>query len=318
MRASVVVPTLNRRSMLVGCLESLDEQTVPHRHYEIIAVNNGSVDGTREWLESWSAEQPDRRIALTEPAPGVSRARNRGIRAARGEVVLFLDDDALAPKGWVAAHLAAYTRGSDVVAVGGPIALTWPYGRPHWLAPRLEHWFSALDLGDEAGPFPPPHGPYGMNMSVRRDKLIELGGFAAELGRRGRNLMSSEEPDLSRRLWALGGEIVYDPATLVIHRVLAKRLARRWVLRRGWAQGRSNARLRNREGALRGRQLATLCRLEATMAVRDFGDLIRLAARRDQPAVIDEVARRAGHTSCVLEHFWLSVRRPPSDRPAAA
>jgi glycosyltransferase involved in cell wall biosynthesis len=317
MRASVVVPTLNRRSMLVGCLQSLDEQTMSHRDYEIIVANNGSLDGTREWLDSWSAVRPDRRIVVDEPRAGVSRARNKGIRAARGEYVLFLDDDALAPRGWVAAHVAAY-RGGNVVAVGGPIVLVWPDGRPGWLAPRLEHWFSALDLGDEPGPFPRPHGPYGMNMSVRRRDLVSVGGFTADLGRRGTNLISSEEPDLSGRLWAAGGDIAYEPATLVMHRVLSTRLSRRWVLRRGWAQGRSNARLRRRENPLSRRELRDVCRNEATMAMQGLPDLVRLAARRDQAGVVDEVARRAGHASCVLEHLWLGVREPMPGRGSAA
>src|SRR5688572_23531027 len=82
----------------------------------------------------WAATAPARRIVLSEPEAGVSRARNTGIAAARGEVVLFLDDDAVAPPGWVAAHLAAYERDPAFVAVGGPIVLTWPYGRPDWLA----------------------------------------------------------------------------------------------------------------------------------------------------------------------------------------
>ena len=98
--------------------------------------------------------------------------------------MLFIDDDALAHEGWVAAHLSRYRETVTFSAVGGPVVLSWSGGRPAWLGPELEHWFSALDLGPEAEPFPPPHGPYGANMSARRLDLIGVGGFAVELGRR--------------------------------------------------------------------------------------------------------------------------------------
>jgi glycosyltransferase involved in cell wall biosynthesis len=301
--------------MLAACLESLDGQTIPggERHdHDVVVVDNGSTDGTGAWLGRWAAASPRRRLVVREPVPGLSRARNAGIAAAGGDVVCFIDDDALAPPGWVAAHTDAYRRSPATAAVGGPVVLSWPDGRPGWLAPRLEHWFSALDHGDRAGPFPPPHGPYGTNMSVRRDVLAEVGGFAPRLGRRGRSLLSSEEADLWRRVWAGGHDIAYEPAALVLHRVTGARTTRRWVLRRGWAQGRSNARLRTLGAPLDGAAVRRACRSELALAVAGWRDLVRGAARGDQPAVIDEVARRSGHVSAVAEHAWMWAR------PAAA
>jgi hypothetical protein len=312
---------------------------------EIVVVDNGSTDGTAAVATAWCAADPDRRRLVSEPVPGLSRARNRGVAAARGEVVLFIDDDAHAPRGWVAAHLAAYARDDRVVAVGGPVALRWPEGRPPWLAPRLDHWFSALDHGDESRPFPPPHGPYGTNMSVRRSALVAstapaaAGPFEERLGRRGRSLVSGEEGDLFERLWAAGGHIAYEPAALVMHAVTPDRLRRRWVLRRGWAQGRTNARRlarrRAREGAARPvagpgappvgasgvaasppdgtdpvgpPPLATVCRAEAGMAARGLGGAVRSAVAGGQPVVLDELARRSGHVAAAVELAWLGLR----------
>ena len=162
---------------------------------------------------------------------------------ARGDVVLFIDDDAIAPQGWVAAHLRAYDGTAPVDGVGGPVVLTWPAGRPAWATPRLDHWWSAIDLGEQRRPFPTAHGPYGTNMSIRRARLLEIGGFSSALGRRPRSLLSGEDAALWAGLRARGGHVLYEPAALVVHQVEPARLTRRWVVRRGLAQGRTNARL---------------------------------------------------------------------------
>ena len=317
MKASVVVCTRNRGAALAECLRSLAGQALVARGLEVVVVDNGSTDGTAQLLAAWAAEAGERTV-VTEPVAGLSRARNRGIEASRGDVVLFLDDDAFAPRGWVAAHLAAYADRPEVVAVGGPVVLTWPDGRPAWLAPRLEHWFSALDLGDTAMEFPRGHGPHGTNMSVRRAALIDAGGFSPRLGRRGRSLLSSEERDLFERVWARGGHIRYEPAALILHRMLAERITRRWLLRRGWAQGRSNARIRAGQHPVTRGELFAICREEATHATRGLRGVASSARRRDTSAVLAEVARRAGHVSGAFEQLWLHASRPSSARKLEA
>ena len=305
--ASIVVCTRDRVDRLRECLAHLDAQVGAGDH-EVVVVDNGSTDGTGGFVRAWAAADPGRRRRLHEPIAGLSRARNRGVAAATGEVVLFIDDDALAPRGWVAAHLAAYARDPAVVAAGGPVALRWSDGRPPWLAPRLEHWFSALDLGHDAVAWPTPHGPYGTNMSVRRTTLDHVGAFDTSLGRRGRSLVSSEEGDLFARVFAAGGRVAYEPAALVLHGVTPDRLTRRWVLRRGWAQGRSNARRRWAANPSTRRGLASVCRAEAGTAARALGDVARLARDGDQAGVLDELARRSGHLAAAVELGWLQLQ----------
>ena len=308
---TVVVCTRDRIELLPGCLESLEYQTLAARdRADLIVVDNGSTDGTGGWLTRWAARDPEHRTVVHEPVAGLSRARNAGLAAATGEVVLFIDDDAVAPRGWVAAHLAAYRRTPDAAAVGGPVVLTWPEGRPRWVTPGLEHWYSALDHGDEAGPFPEPHGPYGTNMSVRRDEVVAAGGFAEHLGRRGKRLRSGEEAELWSRLWAAGGSIVYDPATLVLHRVTGGRSQRRWLLRRGWGQGRTNAVM----ATMALTTAATVgaapdARVDARFATRLVADAARALRRRDQGAAIDALARATGHTAAALTHITGGMAR---------
>jgi hypothetical protein len=107
----------------------------------------------------------------------------------------------------------------------------------------LAEWYGGLDLGDDPMPFPGEHGPYGVNMSVRREAALAVGGFNPDLGRRGSRLLSGEEPDLTRRLVAAEWQIRYQPTAYVVHCVTPDRISRRWAIRRGWAQGVTNARL---------------------------------------------------------------------------
>ena len=211
--------------------------------------------------------------------------------------------------GWVAAHIAAYERDPSVVAVGGPVVLAWPNGRPAWAIPRLEHWWSATDHGDAAMPYPGPHGPYGTNMSVRRRAVTAAGGFRTSLGRRGRDLLSGEEAALWAAIWGAGGAIRYEPAALAVHEVVADKLGRGWIIRRGVAQGRTNARLAALDGRRPLRDVFGAVREDArfmgicsTAVARALGS--RHATSSD---VLDDLARGLGHATAVVEHVRLRV-----------
>jgi glycosyltransferase involved in cell wall biosynthesis len=120
-RISIVVPTRNRAGILTGCLESLLEQDADPATYEVIVVDNGSTDGTSKVVEELAASS-GRSIAVVDaPVAGVNRARNAGIRAARGGVVTFIDDDERAPADYVAKLLRSLTDNPAATGVGGPV-----------------------------------------------------------------------------------------------------------------------------------------------------------------------------------------------------
>jgi GT2 family glycosyltransferase len=313
---TIAVCTRDRAHLLGQCLASLDNQLAEPGQIEVMVVDNGSTDGTEELLAGWLRAGEGRRV-VHEARPGLSRARNAALEASDREVVLFLDDDALAPPHWAAIHLAAYAGYEETGSTGGPVGLEWPSGRPEWITDSLIQWFSQLELGDETATFPTSHGPYGTNMSVRRKAALEVGGYDPDLGRGGRSLRSGEEPDLTRRLREAGWQIVYAAGAAVVHQVDAERLDRRWLLKRGWGQGVSNARLELLAGQWpsRGERLR-----RARAELRDARERAwRWREDRDDPEALAELVLVLAHAAAGVELLRAAARsaeRRRADRSA--
>lgn len=245
-RLSVIVCTRNRAGYLRDCLASL--AAVDLQGHEVVVVDNGSTDETADVAAEAVSRSSSLRYVV-EPRAGLSHARNAGIDQANGEVLAYLDDDAVVTAGWLPAVLGAYERWPDVAGVAGRVTLRWRSSRPEWLVPRLETWFAGFDKGEVPRLLAPDEYPFGANMSVRRDVAAAAGGFAVDLGYVGRGLIGSEEREFFRRVRAGGGTLGYEPAALVYHQIGDARLSRRWLLRRTYAQGRADARMELREGA---------------------------------------------------------------------
>lgn len=238
-KLSAVICTFNRVDHVQLAIESLTSQTLPADDFEIIVVDNASSDATPDVIGQLLASIANLRY-VREETMGLSHARNRGIAESRGEIIVFLDDDAVAEPDCLAAHLRAFAQQPAPVATAGRIYLRWPAERPSWVPVSQESYYSGLDLGDSYQLLTFPQYPYGANMAIDRQTLIDLGGFSVELGRIGTNLISGEEKDLFLRIHRLGRRVVYVPDAVVHHHVLEERTEKKWLLRRSLAQGRSD------------------------------------------------------------------------------
>lgn len=200
MRASIIIPTRNRRDSLRRCLTALGRQEYPE--FEIIVVSDGASDGTAEMVRG---EFGDVRF-FQQAWLGQVVARNRGIEAATGDLLVFTDDDCLAPPGWLAAH-AAHHADPRVGAVGGPLVPVRPsfFDRVTIARYRREHE-QLLRIGHITGWERLLTG----NLSFRRDVLEQLGPFDE-------GFRSGSDADQVRRICRAGYVVVSDPALALSH-----------------------------------------------------------------------------------------------------
>jgi glycosyltransferase involved in cell wall biosynthesis len=135
---SVVIPTRNRADLLSDVLGSLVEQDYPADRYEILVVDDGSIDDTPSVVEALAQAHSKPRLSLLrQPAKNQNAARNRGVSEAKGELIAFLDDDELAPANWLSGLVAGCMRHPDADVVGGPYQLRLEASTPrvceaHW------------------------------------------------------------------------------------------------------------------------------------------------------------------------------------------
>ena len=234
---SAIICTHNREQYLEAAIDSLLAQTLTD--IEVIVVDNASTDATAEIVQQ---RLSDTRVQYVyEPTLGLSSARNTGAKMATGDILAYLDDDAVASPQWLASLLAVYQTNDKVAIAGGKVTLLWPPGvinPPAWLSDDLASGLGAYDLGDQVQYIKSPNlTPRGLNYSLRKTFLDAVGGFDVNLGRVGKNLLSNEELHMTQLALKQGWHVVYVPDALAAHNVSPARLKPGWFLSRSWWQG---------------------------------------------------------------------------------
>jgi glycosyltransferase involved in cell wall biosynthesis/GT2 family glycosyltransferase len=227
--------TFDRLEVMGESLDSLRAQTLAA--HEIVLV----IDHAPELLEEARRLWPDVKIVANREKQGLSGARNTGVAEASGEVVAFLDDDAIAAPDWLQ-HLADAYADPAVLGAGGTVRPRWVEGKPGWFPSEFD-WVVGCTHSGMPQQLSPVRNLVGANMSFRRAPLVEVGGFSHDLGRVGTLPVGCEETDLSIRVhqrWP-EAEILYDPAAKVEHVVPATRGRVRYFVDRCRAEGRSKA-----------------------------------------------------------------------------
>ena len=208
--------------------------------WEVLVVDNNSRDQTRAVVEEFCRQHPGRFRYLFEAQQGLSQARNSGIRAARGEILAFLDDDVTVEPTWLQ-NLTASLQDSEWAGAGGRILPERGFSPPRWLSidgPYAMGGVLALfDRGGKAGEL--DWAPFGTNMAFRKSMFEKYGGFRTDLGRCGDQLMSGEDTEFGRRLVSAKERLRYEPSAVVYHPVPENRLRKEYFLAWYFGFGRS-------------------------------------------------------------------------------
>ncbi len=208
MTFSVIIPTYNRKELLKQCLSSLFAQTFPKNEYEVIVVDDGSTDGTVEFLKSQSA------LWRTQNHKGPAAARNFGVKQAQREIIAFADDDCVPPADWLEKLYDGFKRHPEVAVVSGYQEAQEEILQKNLVAQYERFQTRELYGGKDkeiVGGFETPGGVTN-NMAVKRQVFDKVGLFDENFP-----VPGGEDADLKKRIADAGFKFLYIPLKVEHH-----------------------------------------------------------------------------------------------------
>ncbi len=314
-RISVVIcaHTEQRWAQTLAAVESVRLQSFADRETIVVVDHNPAL------LGRLTAALPDVAVAENRELPGLSGGKNTGIALARGEIVAFLDDDAVAHPDWLTFFADSYADPA-VAGVGGLTLPRWASRRPGWF-PREFDWVvgcSYLGMPESRAPV---RNLLGGNASFRRTAFDAVGGFANGIGRAaGKRPLGCEETEFCIRLsqHAPSSVFLFDNRAVIWHLVPAARCRMRYFRSRCYAEGLSKAQVTASVGAadaLSAERRYTTRTLPAG-AARGLADLLRghpAGLGRTAAIIVGLATTTAGYLAGSVRS-----RRPAGRRDAVA
>ena len=220
---------------LVASVRSILNQTRPACRIVVVIDYNPTL------LERVKACIPEVLVTRNDEKRGLAGARNSGIKAAAGDVIAFMDEDALAAPDWLEQLNSGYDN-EDVIGVGGAIEPMWLEQRPDWF-PREFDWVVGCTYLGMPETNAPVRNLIGCNMSFRRDLFAKVGGFRNGIGRIGTRPIGCEETEFCIRAAHAypDSRILYMPTARVHHRVPSNRAQWSYFRARCYSEGLSKA-----------------------------------------------------------------------------
>jgi glycosyltransferase involved in cell wall biosynthesis len=239
---TVAICTRNRAASLGQTLRSLCLAEKPGR-WELIVVDNGSTDSTASVCDAYACALPLRRVV--EPRPGLSHARNAAVSAARGDYIVWTDDDVLVGPGWLKAYIAAFEAWPDAAVFGGKITPIFEGTPPSWFMQCRERFADALakrDLGDDPIPLSiaGERVPFGANFAVRAAEQRRF-RYDPKLGVAPVRRMLGEETEVIEAILKSGATGRWVPDAEVEHRIGPNRQTAKYLKHYYACRGRTAA-----------------------------------------------------------------------------
>jgi GT2 family glycosyltransferase len=237
-QVSVIIPTCGRPGLLLQCVDSILKGS--YESFEILVIDQNANQTLKQSLVQQFLNETRLKYFFLDKA-GASRARNFGVKKAKGEIVAFIDDDAVADPGWLSAIADTFSTVRPIPAlIGGCIKPLWPQARPNWYPTEREYLLGLYNIGDELCPLPEHDQPIAVNMAGLREVIIALGGFDEHLGPnyfRKHPMITGEDAILGQRARRAGYELYYQPKAKVYHQISKAKLTRSHFLRRHFWEG---------------------------------------------------------------------------------
>jgi glycosyltransferase involved in cell wall biosynthesis len=238
LKISAIISTFNRAGFLPGLFDSLKIQTLPADDFEVIIINNNSTDNTELLSRGFLNNSKGIRVRyFTEINQGLSFARNRGIKEAGGELVTFIDDDALPAKDFLEKSVSFFDEHPEAGASGGKILLRFMSIKPGWYNIFLAPLLGYFNHGNRTRLFKNNYFR-GSNMTFRKSLFDTFEPFNTKLGRTGDTLTGGEEKELFYRLKKNGVQLWYNAEAVVYHLVPAERTTADFIMKQAIGTGR--------------------------------------------------------------------------------
>ena len=237
---SFIICTYNRDAYIEKALRCVASQKTEATRFELIVIDNKSTDSTASICSRLQAEFTNINFHyFLEENQGLSHARNRGIKEAKGEILVYLDDDAFIEDNYCENLITFYNDHPEISSTGGKTIPQFENGKPIWMSSFLLRLVAAVDMGDESIPFPKKFYPIGANMAMRKKLVDQVGLFDTNLGRKGKNLQGGEEKDFFNRIKDIGFTPWYLPSTVANHVIPASRMTKDFIRKQAHGIGYS-------------------------------------------------------------------------------
>jgi glucosyl-dolichyl phosphate glucuronosyltransferase len=246
-KLSVIIPTRNRAEILKQALESLVQQKLSQNSFEVIVVDNGSTDKTKEIVDSF-LNKISNLVYIYDDNPGLHIGRHRGLEAAQSDILVYGDDDIEALSTWLEAIMESF-EDESVVLVGGKNLPNFESTPPEWITQMWESgndkkvlgYLSVLDFGDEVKEIKPNY-VFGCNFSIRKNILLESGGFHPDgMPQEIIKYRGDGESYVSKYIESMGYKTIYNPKASVYHLCSTNRMKKEYFAKRAYNQAISES-----------------------------------------------------------------------------